>query len=225
MKKIIAVLATVLLLSGSLTAFAAQSQINAVPEEQDIQITGSRENHKNYYEIIIGAAGADSVKLPNGTVISGKSDNAADNGLSVIIIPVTAEAEAEAYTWMTDAAKTLGKDPTAYYLAFYKNGGSVQPAGKITITSTARPDTDLFYMNGNAEAAKITGSTAEGNVSFEMKSTGYYISATSQKPPAPTPDSPKTGDNSHIELFFLFMAISASVLLALYGIRKKQSRQ
>lgn len=225
MKKIIAVLATVLLLSGSLTAFAAQSRVSTVPENRNIEVTSNRKNNKDYYEIIIGAAGLDSVKLPDGTVISGKSDSAADNGLSVIIIPVTAEAEAAAYAWMSDAAKTLGKDPTAYYLAFYKNGSGVQPAGKITITSTVRPDTDLFYMDSNAEAAKITDKTAAETVSFEMKSTGYYISAKSQKPPTPTPDSPKTGDNSHIELLLLFMAISAAVLLALYGIRKRQSRQ
>lgn len=218
MKKIITLIAVVLLLSFPVSAFAAET--NEVPGKQGVAVYGYCESDKNYYEIVIGAEDLDSVELPDGVTISGKSDNEADNGLRVVIIPVTADEEAEAYEWMSGSAKKLGEEPAAYYLAFFRGTSPALPEGSIAMTVTERPGSKLYYMNGNAETKEISCTAESGNVSFIMEHTGYYISVKTKDAPAPTPDAPKTGDNSNIGLCLLIMAASAAVLVFLYRSRK-----
>ena len=219
MKRIVTLLATVLLLSFPVSAFAAE--INEVPGKQGVAVYGYCESDKNYDEIVIGAEDLDSVELPDGVTISGKSDSEADNGLRVIIIPVTADEEAEAYKWMSGTAKKLGEEPAAYYLAFYRGTSPALSEGSIAITVTERPGSKLYYMDGNAETKEISCTAESGNVSFTMERTGYYISVKTKDTPTPTPDAPKTGDDSSIGLCLLIMAASAAVLAIIYRSRKE----
>ena len=117
MKKILAALAAALLLCCPVTAFAAETQLDTAPASQGIEVYGQCISNKNYYEIVLGTERADSAHLPDGVVISGRSSASEDRGLRVIIIPVTAAEEPEAYAWLSGAAQDLGKEPVAYYAA------------------------------------------------------------------------------------------------------------
>ena len=178
MKRIAMVLAVIWLLSLPLTAFAAAYEVTAVPGGKSVEVYGIRKSSKSYYEIVIGADGIDTVTLPSGVTVSGKSDSAEDVGLRVIIIPVTADEEAAAYAWMTDAAKDIGKDPTAYYLAFYReNNTPAQPQGKVTITVTQRGAVDLYYMDGDAKKAVLSHTAAADTVTVTVWDTGCGMDA------------------------------------------------
>lgn len=229
MKKWIAALAALMLLSCPMTAFAAEANINQVPGNQDIGVYGSCQNSKDYYEIMLGVNGMDTVELPDGVTLSGKSDSQADDELRVVIIPITAAEEAEAYAWMADAAAELGKEPVAYYLAFYRGNTPVQPEGKVTITVTAKDGYEkakLCYMDGNAEAKEVSYTTEQKNVSFGMEQTGYYLLVKTEAPTNPTdptdpsnpgkpttPDAPQTGDTSNIWLWLVLMLLSCAGLV------------
>lgn len=216
MKRIAMMLAVIWLLSLPLTAFAAAYEATAVPGGKSVEVYGIRKSSKSYYEIVIGADGIDTVTLPSGVTVSGKSDSAEDVGLRVIIIPVTADEEAAAYAWMTDAAKDIGKDPTAYYLAFYReNNTPAQPQGKVTITVTQKGAVDLYYMDGDAKKAVLSHTAAADTVSFEMQKTGYYLAVKAKALPQPTPDSPQTGDAVRVETYLLLAAVSMPLLLFL----------
>lgn len=230
MKKIIALLGGLLLLSFPLAAEAKSSEVKQVPNEHSIDVYVNYVSNKTYYEIVMGVDNMESVKLPNGAVISGKSSTEEDQGLRVIIIPVTADDEAEAYAWMSGEVKNIGENPTAYYLAFYKGNDPAQPKGEIMITITSVQGTnspsatDLYYMNGEAKLSELSY-TAENydSVTFKMDLTGYYLSVKTEKTPEPVPVIPKTGDNSNITLFLLLMAISIVVLLFLCKKREEQN--
>ena len=234
MKKWITALTALLLLSCPMTAFAAESDINRVSGNQGIEVYGSCKSSKNYYEIVLGVAGIDTLDLPDGVTLSGKSNSAADNGLRVVIIPVTADEEAEAYAWMSNAATELGKEPVAYYLAFYRRNEPVQPEGKVAITMTLKDGYEkakLFYMDGNARAKEVTYTTEQGNSSFGMEQTGYYLLVKTEDsrqpidPGEPTnPGVPKTGDTTNIWLYLILMSASAVILfLPLIGGRRNES--
>ena len=85
MKKWIVTFVALLLLSCSVTAFAEESH-TGVPGKQGIEVHGSCISSKNYYEITVGIAGVDTVELPGGVTLTGRSDSRNDNGLRIIII-------------------------------------------------------------------------------------------------------------------------------------------
>lgn len=220
MKKILAALAAALLLCCPVTAFAAETQLDTAPASQGIEVYGRCISNKNYYEIVLGAERADSAHLPDGVVISGRSSASEDRGLRVIIIPVTAAEEPEAYAWLSGAARDLGKEPVAYYLAFYRGSAPVQPQGKITVTATAREGTDLFYMDGSARSAKLSYAAESDSIRFQMEKTGYYLTVKNDKPLRP--EEPKTGDSFRPEPYLLTMAFSVAALLLLCRSRRKR---
>ena len=197
MKKWITALAAILLLSCPMTAFAAEVEVDEVPEgetgtEQGIEVYGSCQSSKDYYEITLGVPGMDSVDLPDDVTLSGKSDSAEDNGLRVVIIPVTAEEEADAYAWLSGVTSKLGKEPAAYYLAFYDEDETAQPEGKVTVTMTTKDGYEkakFCYMDGNAVTKDVSYTTGEKNISFGMEKTGYYLfvkTGGSSQPTEPT---------------------------------------
>ena len=252
MKKWIAALAAILLLSCPMTAFAAEADINQVPGNQGIEVYGSCQSSKDYYEIMLGVNGMDTVDLPDDVMLSGKSDSEADNGLRVVIIPVTADEEAEAYAWMASVSSKMGKEPAAYYLAFYRGSTPVQPEGKVTVTMTAKDGYEkakLCYMDGNANAKDVPYTTEQGNASFGMEQTGYYLflkTEGSSQPTEPvdpddpsnptepidpddpnrptTPTAPQTGDNSNLWLWITLLLLSGTLLVGttVYGRKKME---
>lgn len=227
MKKWIAALAAALLLSCPVTALAAQPDSGTMPQQHGVTVYGVYQSSKDYYEITLGIQGLDTVTLPDGVTIRGQSDSAADNGLQVIIIPVTAGEEAEAYAWVTTAAARLGKDPAVYYFAFRRGDSFTQPEGSVTLAVTAEGlgAKTLFYMDGDARSRQLTGTAAAGGISFRMEQTGYYLfektetqrhpghsgGRTPDKPDtSQTAESPETGDTTPLLLYQL--GIGASVL-------------
>lgn len=202
MKKWIAALAALLLLCCPRAALAVPTGESTVPGSQGIEVSGSRQDSKNYYEITLGVTGMDTVSLPENITLSGKSSAAADQGLRVVIIPVTAGEEPEAWAWLTRAAASLGQEPVAYYLAFYRDSSPAQPQGSVTITLTARTDYQnnrLYYMDGAARSKSVPRTNGRGNFHFTMERTGYYIQVKgSDQPtiiidPQNPPPNPGTG--------------------------------
>lgn len=223
MKKLIAAITMLLLFCCPVTAFASETNTAEVPSEQGIAVYGRTLSRRDYYEIVLGKQGGDAVKLPDGVTLSGESDASEDNGLHVIVIPVTAADEADAYAWMTEAAKDLGKEPMAYYLMFYRDNGLAQPNGHIIITTTESGKNSLRYMDGSAATKELSCSLDNAALSFEMAQSGYYIMIRSDSAPTPIlPDGPKTGDTSNVWVYLSAMSASALLLIFLWRERKKQ---
>lgn len=197
MKKWITVLAVLLLFSCRVSALSAKA--DSTPQSQGIEVYGSCESQKNYYEIVLGADGVDTVALPDGVTISGKSDSTADNGLSVIIIPVTQNDEPEAYAWLSDTAAKCGKKLRAYYLAFYRRNNPSKPQGKVTVRTTTAggyEKSTLYYMDGNGVPDKHSYKSKQSAAEFKMDKTGYYFFAKTKLSDNPeNPDNPQNPEN------------------------------
>lgn len=235
MKKWITILAAVLLLlTCPVTALATEPAPAAMPERHGVPVYGICQSSRNYYEITLGVHGLDTVVLPDGATIRGSSDSAADNGLRIIIIPVTAQEEAEAYAWAADAAAQLGKDHVVYYFAFRRGNAPTQPRGNVTLTVTAENSGDrtLFYMDGSARTHRLTSTAAAGGLSFRMEQTGYYLleKAESHRRPGhsggtgQTAESPETGDTTPLLLYQLALGTGGLALTAVLRSGRKKER-
>lgn len=213
MKRWIASLAALLMICC--TAWAAETVTGTVSGGQSIDVNGNRVDRKNYYEITLGIAGMDSVELPEKITLSGVSDAAADRGLRVVIIPVTAGEEPQAFAWLSGAAASLGQEPVAYYLAFYRGSTPVRPQGSVTITMTSRAGYEqsrLYYMDGDAKAKVVSTLAGRGNYRFGMAESGYYL-LVKVKDTSPSvivrPSNPGTGAPAGSSL----AALSAALLM------------
>lgn len=225
MKKLIAAISMLLLLCCPVTVFAAETNAAQAPGEQGVAVYGRAQSSKDYYEIVLGRQGTDTVKLPDGITVSGKSDSEADKGLHVIIIPITAAEEADAYAWMTRAAKNFGKDPMAYYLMFYRDNELAQPNGHITISFAKSGKNKLRYMDGNAAVKGLPCSLDNAVLSFTMEQSGYYIMVRSDPEPIIIPtDNPNTGAASNVRIYLPVMSAGAFLLGLLWRERKKAEK-
>lgn len=243
MKKLITVLIAVLIVFCPVCAFAGETHINHVPGSTGIEVYGSYQKIKDYYEITLGVPGLDTVQLPGGVVLSGSNKHKADTGMRIIIVPVTAKEEPDAYKWLTGNLPKTGKASTAYYLGFYDNDDNhTQPAGDVTITLTMQKgyeDTKLYYMDTNGHLKQLRYSKISGTASFTISSTGYYLflkqSGNNNTPNPAKPDgnnttptnsnSPKTGDSSNLSLWFTLFASSCCTLAAALALILKRKRK
>ena len=168
----------------------------------------------------------DSVELPEKITLSGVSD-AADRGLRVVIIPVTAGEEPQAFAWLSGAAASLGQEPVAYYLAFYRGSTPVRPQGSVTITMTSRAGYEqsrLYYMDGDAKAKAVSTLAGRGNYRFGMAESGYYLLVKVRDTPPSVvvrPSNPGTGAPAGSS----FAVLSAALLMMgalVFAIRRKR---
>lgn len=233
MKKLITVLIAVLIVFCPVCAFAGEAHVNHVPGSTGIEVYGSYQKIKDYYEITLGVPGLDTVQLPGGVVLSGSNKHKADTNMRIIIVPVTAKEEPDAYKWLTGNLSKNDKASTAYYLGFYDNDDNhTQPAGDVTITLTIQKgyeNTKLYYMDTNGQLKQLHYSAASDSAKFTISATGYYLflkpAGDSNKPDPAVPDnnnngsdinSPKTGDSSNLSLWLaLFITSSVTLILAL----------
>ena len=232
MKKLISALAALgLVFCLAVPAFAApestsgQRDITALPGSTGIDVTADCLIDINYYEIILGS-NADTVTLPDGITLRGFSNKEENNGLRVIIIPVTADAWPEAHTWSSGKLSSLGKEPFIYYLMFYKGNEKAPSTEGISITMTLPGgyENALLYhiADGSDKAGKLSYAKTDSGPSFTMSTNGFYafLKANSggyyPTTPAAKP-SATTGDGSHLELWgalALLSAAGAAVILS-----------
>lgn len=226
MRKIISLLAA-LSLSLCLTAAAfadSGTQDHRIPVFVHCDITA------NYYQITLG--GADTVTLPDNIVLQGASSQAADDGLRVIIIPLTPAGEPDAFAWAAKTAVTLGREPIIYYLMTYRDSTPAPPSGEVRITMTTRSGYEnalLYYMDGSAETTRLRYDTTGGTV-FSLRDDGYYMFLKSPSdsghhptPPAELPVTPPTTGDSGIGVYAAAALASAAGFAWLSRKRQKQA--
>lgn len=176
----------------------ADESVGALPGSCNISVTGTVDRTNLYYEIVLGDADASSVALSGGVTLSGVSSSSADDGLHVLIVPVTQDDEPDAWAWLSGEAASLGGDIEAYYLAFYRDDVRVEPAGAVSITLSSGAglgqDTAVHYLDGGGQMGSVARTAADGTVSFGMDREGYYLlSAGTDEPNPPAP--PSGGDD------------------------------
>lgn len=221
-----AVLISALILSVfcSVPVFAAGNDLS---EEQTIGVFA-----KAVYTLPDGCYGAEEdddgdyiVKLPDGTEIT-LTPKYADSSLRIVIVPIT-EQDEQAYRWISDCATNLGTNPLFYDIYFIDEYGT-----RVDVNMTLEVSVALLNGYGTPKAAEISAdgkvsqlvSRSDGNiVSFTIEKGGYYALASMRTGDTGTPISPKTGDNSMMNLWIALLFVSGVGVAGtmLYGRKKR----
>ncbi|MCD7981405.1 MAG: hypothetical protein LUF32_03675 [Clostridiales bacterium] len=121
--------------------------------------------------------GTAKVTIPDGTVITADG-SALEDGLLLVVEPVTESDAADVYTWISSTLQDKGSDLTAYDIYFVDSTGSrCDAAGETTIAitlSTAYENPSVYRVAADGTAAQMETEVENGVISFVMDGNGYY---------------------------------------------------
>lgn len=222
MKKIMMVLLSfALLLSFSLTAFAAENE----PAEIDVyaRYVGAADGE---YTAEIVNAGA-TITTEDGTVIS--VTGAPNGAVTLVVVPIPA-SEKEAWEWLAECLENAGTPVRAYDIYFLDADGNRFNADGAVITMTAPSVGGTLIacsVNTDGIGKVLTSAVSAGKITFTTNGSHYYVLA--EKAGAPQPSnpavSPKTGDSSNIWLWMILAFISGGAAIVLFVGSKRRKKQ
>ncbi|MCD7957106.1 MAG: hypothetical protein LUG93_15425, partial [Lachnospiraceae bacterium] len=149
--------------------------------------------------------GTAKVTLTDGTAIT-VGGSALEDGLLLVVEPITESDAADAYTWISSALQDKGSNLTAYYIYFVDSTGSrCDAAGETTVTITSSAvyeNPSVYRVAADGTAAQMEASVENGVISFAMDGNGYYALLESPKDPSGSSgdaESPDTDTDSGTE--------------------------
>ena len=217
MKRLLALLlATVLVSSMSIPAFAAQ-------EEKENNVT------VKYVTSVEGAYVSD---VKNGTAsvsadgISVSVTGAPSNAKTLVVIPMTGDA----LSWIDSCVD--GEAKATYDIHFEDAEGNRIGANGVSV-SVAVSGSELTVSSVNISGAdkNLSATISNGSVSFTTDGNNYYVvwekKTGGETPVTPnTPNSPQTGDNFMIWLWVTIAVVSAGMIFFLvFWKRRKHEEQ
>lgn len=217
MRRLLALLlATVLVSSMSIPAFAAQ-------EEKENNVT------VKYVTSVEGAYVSD---VKNGTAsvsadgISVSVTGAPSNAKTLVVIPMIGDA----LRWIDSCVD--GEAKAAYDIHFEDTEGNRIGANGVSV-SVAASGSELTVSSVNTSGAdkNLSATVSNGSVSFTTDGNNYYVvwekKTGGETPVTPnTPNSPQTGDNSMIWLWVTIAVVSAGMIFFLvFWKRRKHEEQ
>lgn len=237
MKKLIS-LAAALGLAVCLTAaaFADTASAGRLPASQPISISGSYLGAAStQFELVLGDPELDHAELPDGIHIRAASSDTADDGLWIVVIPVTQADEPDAYAWAAKSAEKAGREPVIYYLAIYRGDALVEPEGRVSITMTTPDGYEkgrLHLLDCDGSLSRLLPAHASGSVSFDIGTSGYYVFTKSSgggsgsgsgSGGSTRPTAPQTGDTFQPLVWCGALALSAAGMAVCRQLRRKDA--
>lgn len=204
-----------LLLSCAVTAFAAESEAPSV--DVKARYVGSTP----WSAVSPEEDGTAAVTLPDGTslIVSGIQDTR----WQLVIELVT---EKEPLDWLDSLLGDKLNDRTALHIFFLDENGTAHSADGVTVTVSAeKAPTDVYSVSPDGSAKKCTGAPDGKRLTFTTDGSPFYVYGSRPHSGADTPDTPQTGDNTHLALWLTMLTVSGAALLVLMVIGVKKSRR
>lgn len=201
--------------------FAAE---HSMPREQDIDVFA-----KAVYTLPDGCYDAEEiVELPDGTEIK-ITPKTPVTSLRLVVDPITRE-DVQAYQWLSECAVKLGTDLLFYDIYFideYGNRVNMDLASDVSITlpkNYGTPKTAAVSADGTVSL--MSSDFSDNKVSFTIERGGYYAVASVRDGASGSANSSQTGDNSHLGLWLILLAVSGISFVgsSVWGNAKKSDK-
>lgn len=231
MKRILAFLLTVVLtLLCSVTAFAAESNLDGENRQTDIGVYARYIDNTQWNTVPVDENGQGTTVLPGGTEIT--VSGALKPGWQLVIDPIT---EKDALDWIGDILNGKAKDLSPLHIYFIDASGNIKTADSVTVTVKLRSkltDPAAYSLTGEGNASGLTVSMEDGSLTFNTDGSPYYVLGEkdngSTPPAGETPsdpgNSPQTGENGHMALWIALSAASVFGLAGTAVYSKKKSK-
>ncbi len=146
--------------------------------EQTMNVNGHyKAKFENVYTTVIKNT-AGTLSLPEGQIVQillwAPSE---DNGVRLAVTPVK-KSEADAYNWVQEQTGAKGKEPYAYYVAFYKGNTpkSLSDEAQITLSvPDGYSEGILWYMDSKGIMTQLAEVNGEKYIEATASGDGYYL--------------------------------------------------
>lgn len=231
MKRTLAFLLTVILtLFCSVTAFAAESNIDGENQQIDIGVYARYIDNKKWNTVPVDENGQGTTVLPGGTEIT--VSGALKPGWQLVIDPIT---EKDALDWIGGVLIGKAKDLSPLHIYFIDGSGNTTAATGVTVTiklPKKLTDPVAYSLTSAGKTAGLTVTAKDGSLTFTTDGSPYYVlgekvsggtSSTGETPSHPD-ESPQTGDSTSLWLWGALMLVAATGLTAALGCSIKRKR-
>ena len=224
MKRTNAFLLTVVLtLFCSVTAFAAESNLDGEKRQTDIGVYARYIDNTQWNTVPVDDNGRGTTTLPDGTEIT--VSGASEPGWQLVIDPIT---ETDAENWIGGVLDGKAKDLLPLHIYFIDGYGNTKAADSVTVTiklPKKMTDPVAYSLTSAGKTAGLTVAAKDVSLTFTTDGSPYYVlgEKDSGSTPSEPGDSPQTGDNSHMALWIALLAASVFGLAgtAVYSKRKR----
>lgn len=224
MKKIISlILIAVLIGSCSITAFAAEADLDDENRQTDIGVYAQYVDNTGWNTLPVDETGEASIVLPDGTEIT--VSGVADTQWRLVVDPVTEQA---AIDWIHSILDSKAQDLTAFHIYFIDGNGNTKAADGVTVTiklpkKLANPV--AYSLTSEGKDSSLTVTVKDGKITFSTDGSPFYVLGQKVTGGTNTPgtgNSPHTGDDTNLWLWVALMLISIAGLTATLCYSKKR---
>ncbi len=117
------------------------------------------------------------ISLPGGESLTALEMDTSDRGTRLLVTPV-GKTETEAYKWVSGQTGAKGKEPYAYYVAFYGESSPKTLSGEIWMSLSVPNGYEaeaFWFLTPDGELSRVNAQAAGGTVAFAADSEGYYL--------------------------------------------------
>lgn len=185
-KLLTAFCACLLLLSCTVTAFAAEA------ENTTVDVKAQYVDNTPWNAVLPGDDGTASVTLSDGTSLTVSGIQNTDRQL--VVEPVT---EKEPLDWLNSLLNSKLNDRTVLHIFFLDENGTAHSADGITVTvTTAKTLTDaaVYSVSSDGNANSCAGVLGDNRLTFTTDGNAFYAYGSKLTSKPDTPDDPNTPD-------------------------------
>ena len=134
--------------------------------------------------------------------------------------------------WIGGVLDGKAKNLLPLHIYFIDASGNIKTADSVTVTVKLRSkltDPAAYSLTSEGKTAGLTVTAKDGSLTFTTDGSPYYVlgekvSGETSSPSEPS-NSPQTGDNSHMALWMVLLAVSVFGLAgtSVYSKRKRVS--
>ena len=227
MKRTIAFLLTVVLtLFCSVTAFAAESNLDGENRQTDIGVYARYIDNKQWNTVPVDGNGQGTTVLPGGTEIT--VSGASEPGWQLVIDPIT---EKDALDWIGGVLDGKAQDLLPLHIYFIDGSGNTTAATGVTVTiklPKKLTDPVAYSLTSAGKTAGLTVTAKDVSLTFTTDGSPYYVIGEKVNGETSTPsepgNSPQTGDSTNLWLWWALMLVAVAGLTLTLGYRIKRKR-
>lgn len=229
MKRIMAwMLTMIFVLSASVNAFAAESNLDGENRQTDIGVYARYIDNTQWNTVPVDENGRGTTTLPDGTEIT--VSGALKPGWQLVIDPIT---EKDALDWIGGILNGKAKDLAPFHIYFIDGNGNTKTSDGVTVTVKLRSrltNPVAYSLASEGKTSGLTVTAKDGSLTFNTDGSPFYVLG--EKISGGTnpidPDGPsQTGDNSLLWLWVALLGISAAgiVSVTVYDQKRKKDSE
>lgn len=221
MKKIIAIIAAVLLAATAGISVCAAETIDEAPGNTEISVCARFAYNTGFNIVPTDENGSGSVSMPDGTEITVSGADRTNGRL--VIEEIT---EKDALAWISRQLKGKADNARAYHIFWLSDDGSSRPTDGVKVSiGTAEGTVDAVFSLKGENVDRLNVGIKNGTVTFTTDGASFYALRKGSETTDTEDKPPQTGDEGNIFLLIVPALALCGIMTCAAAERKRKKTQ